>query len=103
MIYLRITGKEWKIIGDLCRLPSAVNVMLKLSIRRFVYLRRHGHNAFSLEETTTHTISIGIRAPSDLGGRWAYCPKKITKCLKASVVYTYSNGSKNKEVPKSHV
>ena len=32
VIYLRITRKEYKIIGNLCRVPSAVNVMLKLSI-----------------------------------------------------------------------
>ena len=32
MIYLRITRKEQKARGDLCRLPSAVNVMLNLSI-----------------------------------------------------------------------
>ena len=32
MIYIRITRKEWKIRVNLCRLPSSVNVMLKLSI-----------------------------------------------------------------------
>ena len=31
MIYLRITRKEQKIRGTLCRLASVVNVMLKLS------------------------------------------------------------------------
>ena len=31
MIYLRITRKEQKIWGNLCRLPSAANVMLNLS------------------------------------------------------------------------
>ena len=31
MIYLRIARKEKKIRGNLCRLPSAVSVMLKLS------------------------------------------------------------------------
>ena len=31
MIYLRITRKEQKIRSDLCRSPSAVNVMLKLT------------------------------------------------------------------------
>ena len=31
MIYLKITGKGQKIRSNLCRLPSAVNVMLKLS------------------------------------------------------------------------
>ena len=33
VIYLRITTKEEKVRDNLCRLPSAVNVMLKLSNR----------------------------------------------------------------------
>ena len=31
VIYFKITRKEQKVRGNLCRLPSAVNVMLKLS------------------------------------------------------------------------
>ena len=38
MIYIRITRKEEKIRVNLCRLPSAVNVMLKLSIM-FIFLQ----------------------------------------------------------------
>ena len=45
--------------------------------------------------------SIGVRAPSELGGRWPFCPKKNYKTPKASVVYTYSNRSKNKNVSNS--
>ena len=46
MIYIRITRKEEKIRVNLCRSPSAVNVMLKLSnvkLNLSYCVRAHAH------------------------------------------------------------
>ena len=68
----------------------------------FTYNEETLAQAFSvLQFLKIHPVFIGVRAPSDWGGGDLIARKKITKCPKASVVYTYSNRSKNKNVPNS--
>ena len=72
MIYLRITRKEQKIRGNLCRLPSAVNVMLKLS-----------NTETTQPDTKSPIVTILIVSIIANRGKWL----KVKKANKQAEIY----------------
>ena len=93
VLYLRIRRKELKIRSCLCRLPSAVNVMLNLSIKyiaRLEKFRNFGNMPIMRDRGKKNEFVINLLLRAHLYSK-RFSQSKIRGCLRTRLGAIYSN------------